>query len=284
MDKQFQIGTFCFRVVSQANIDIPQNFLLFETFLHSEPEYTYFIRIVERFSIPDTPPIVKRPGLTVYNTPTGEMRILGVADSNQKSIYACCREIDENTSEILLNPHELEGVSFDAAFTSLFSLEKKMSQKASLILHCSYVDNNGRALLFSAPSGTGKSTQASLWEKYCKVKTINGDRALISRTSMGWHCYGWPVCGSSGICHNEDRPIATIVILGQASKNQIRQLHPSEAFARLYGEITINRWNQEHSIHCIELLEYLVKEIPIYYLECTISKEAVECLYETLER
>ncbi len=50
-----------------------------------------------------------------------------------------------------------------------------------LTFHCSYILHQNRAILFAAPSGTGKSTQAALWEKYRGAEIIIGDRGLLFR-------------------------------------------------------------------------------------------------------
>ena len=131
---------------------------------------------------------------------------------------------------------------FDPVFASLFALERRMLQKDSFILHSAYIRHRGRAILFSAPSGTGKSTQASLWAQYAGAEIINGDRALLQKVQDCWMARGWPVCGTSGICQNADARLSAIVLLRQAKKNAVRRLSRGEAFLRLYGQVTVNRW------------------------------------------
>lgn len=49
-----------------------------------------------------------------------------------------------------------------------------------LVLHSAYiVTRGGEGILFSGPSGIGKSTQAALWERFAGARTVNGDRALV---------------------------------------------------------------------------------------------------------
>lgn len=90
-----------------------------------------------------------------------------------------------------------------------------MIARDSLILHCAFTEYRGRAILFSAPSGTGKPTQAALWERYRGSRTVNGDRALLRRAGGVWTACGWPVCGSSEICGAGEVPIGAIVMLRQ---------------------------------------------------------------------
>ena len=136
--------------------------------------------------------------------------------------------------------------------------------------------------MFSAPSETGKSTQAGLWEQYRGTRQINGDRSLLVREKDGWYAYGWPICGSSGICHNESYPIQTIVMLYQAKENVINRLGPAAAMKKVMSQITINMWNMEFQMEVMDLIQQLIAEIPVYELGCDISEDAVACLERVL--
>ena len=167
-------------------------------------------------------------------------------------------------------------MDIDTLFTSLFSFEKRMLAKNSLILHTSYVEVRGKAVLFSGPSGIGKSTQGGLWKKYRGCETINGDRALLA-VGDRMAC-GWPVSGSSGICRNEAREIGAIVFLDQAKENAVRTMRPAEAFSGLFSQITVNRWDQNAVGKSCDLIENLIANIPVLHLDCDISEAAVDVL------
>lgn len=158
-----------------------------------------------------------------------------------------------------------------------------MIRHDSLILHCAYVRCQRRAILFSAPSGVGKSTQADLWKRFRQSETINGDRALLRKIDGVWNACGWPVCGSSEICHAEDTPIRAIVMLRQGKENHAERLSLSQAFSLLYAQITVNRWNVDFVQRALSLLEELIREVPVYQLTCTISRTAVEVLEDALQ-
>ena len=197
--------------------------------------------------------------------------------------YAISLEDSESRTKAWVSRKMQDMLKHDTVFASLLGLEKVMLCNKALILHSAYISKDGKAILFSAPSETGKSTQASLWERYRQAKVVNGDRALLVREQDGWHAHGWPICGNSGIGHNESYPIRAIVMLNQATENQIQPLGLFSAMKKLMSEITINMWNPEFQVQAMDLIQQLAMEVPVYQLGCNISEDAVRCLERVLE-
>lgn len=284
MTKIFEIGNFKFQLEYPASLQIPENFLLFET-ADCAPEYFYEIVETDLLPEPQGELLVQKEDLTVYHRDDLETRKLYMRGN--KDYYACYQEISPNTALIFirsgLNDNPETSFWLDTTFTSLFALERHMSRRGFLILHCAYLYYQNEAILFSAPSGVGKSTQAELWHKYRSASIINGDRALLGKSGTIWSAYGWPVCGSSEICHKQTTPVRAIVMLSQGNANQIRQLAPIQAFSEIYGQITVNRWDSQSVKQTADQLEDIITRIPIYHLNCTISEEAVDCLYHMLQ-
>lgn len=107
------------------------------------------------------------------------------------------------------------------------------------------------------------------------------ERRLVKKDGR-WTAQGWPVCGTSEVCHDEAFPIRAIVMLSQAGENQVVKLTPGQAFPLVYSQITVNRWNREDHIHTMDLIQDLLENVPVYHLGCTISEDAVECLEHIL--
>ena len=280
MDKLFQIGSFCFRLICPTKILIPNNFQKFAAALAVQPQYIYRLNIVETLPEPQGKLVTNRQDLNVYETSSGEERIIGIKGRSKP--YAQYREISEREAQIFFLAEDIKNLQVDTIFTSLFALERRMIQRDSLVLHCAYVVFKGQAILFSAPSETGKSTQAALWEKYRGSKTLNGDRALLRQIDGNWTACGLPVCGSSEICYLRDTPVHSIVMLKQGKMNKVEPLSPIQAFSALYSQITINQWNKDYVQKAIENIENLIKQIPVWQLTCDISEEAVQCLETVL--
>lgn len=164
-------------------------------------------------------------------------------------------------------------------FDVLLAKEKK------LILHASFIAYQNKAILFSAPSGTGKSTQADLWQKYVDgVKIINGDRAIIGIENNVVKAYGLPFCGTSKITLNQSFNLSTIVILRQGKINKLVELSARDSYKYLYSQINWIGWDKKLQLNILDLLEKVVNSIKIYYFECLPDRSAVEMLKTTITK
>lgn len=283
MDSIFQIGSFPFRLRCPKEVQPPENFMKFICEERAEiwPEYTYEIRVADALPMPEGKVLARRPDLVVFREENGlEARLIGV--KGRPDPYACYRELSEERAQTVLLAEEIRELHIDPLFSSLLALERRLIRKDEMVLHCAYVEYKGEAILFSAPSETGKTTQADLWAKHRGSRTVNGDRALLGKTGGRWTAQGWPVCGTSEVCHNESIPIRAVVMLSQAKENRAERMTPGQAFPLLYSQITVNKWNAEDHVHTLDLIDSFLREVPVYHLGCTISEEAVECLAETL--
>lgn len=269
-------------------MEIPENLRLFEREDNTE-EAQYFYEILMTEQLPELPGkvIARRRDLLVSHPnpkqPDLEARKIGIKSNGQ--FYALYLEEDACHSKAWVKQSQIFSMKIDVFFDSLLALERRMISRNAIVLHSAYLKNGNTAILFSAPSGVGKSTQASLWEKYRGGQTMNGDRSLLIRSEEEggvWYANGWPVCGSSEICNNITMPVRAIVMLSQAPVNKVRRLSAFEAFRLVFEQVTANGWNPDFVGLVMDEVEQLISEVPVYHLACTISEEAVTCLEEAL--
>ena len=151
-----------------------------------------------------------------------------------------------------------------------------------LLIHGSAVALDGRACLFTAPSGTGKSTHARLWrERFGRRLTmINDDKPLLKVTAEGVTVHGTPFAGKEGLQENSSAPVAGIILLHQAEANCIRRLSSQEAYPMLLNQ-TYRPKDGAGLMKTLELVQRL-SELPVYSMGCTISREAVALAVQTL--
>lgn len=283
MEKTFQTGSFSFRLRFPEELVLPADMEKFAVEKESA-DYTYTITIVDILPEAEGELLVNRVDLQVFRNGEGlESRLIGV--KGEERPYALYRETAQKHAQVFVGRWYLDGVAkYEVVFLSLLALERRLSERSCLILHCAYLEYQGKAMLFSAPSGTGKTTQAGLWEQYRGSRTVNGDKALLEYDGKTWTANGWPVCGTSEVCENKKLPIGCIVMLSQGKLNQAWRLRPAEAFTSLYGQITMNRWDREGLVKNLDLLERLVGKVPVYHLACDISEDAVKTLEQELVR
>lgn len=152
----------------------------------------------------------------------------------------------------------------------------------ALVLHASYIGVDDRAVLFTAPSGTGKSTQAELWRVHRDAAVINGDKAGITLTGAP-AAHGLPFAGTSGICENVSLPLRAVVVLRQAPENTVRRLGPAQAVAALSRNLFADQSVPEEWQLAVGLLLDLVSAVPVLELACTPDVGAVECLENAMK-
>lgn len=150
-------------------------------------------------------------------------------------------------------------------------------------LHASAVVTEGEAYLFSAPSGTGKSTHTALWRRLLPQSYIlNDDKPVIWPTEGGITAWGTPFSGKSSLQVNRGVPLKGICFLEQAPRNRILRISEPEAIARMLN----NTWrpgNSRDMEHLLDMIGQVVNEIPVYALYCTQTPEAAELSYAAMK-
>lgn len=168
-------------------------------------------------------------------------------------------------------------------FFSIISFHKQLLKRKACVLHASYIDVQGNALLFTGPSNIGKSTQADLWKKNEGADIINGDRVVIRRKDGIWKAFGYPSCGTSGICQNKTLPLRAIIVLQQATDNHVEELSGAQKVRALVSAMELYAWDQSELDMAFELAQEIIKGVPIIRLCCRPDNEAVTVLKEYLK-
>lgn len=164
---------------------------------------------------------------------------------------------------------------------SSVSLVQLLLPQNAFFLHSSFVSVNGKAVLFSAPCGTGKSTQAALWEKYRQAEVINGDKTGIL-VENGVYACGVPFCGTSGICKNRILPLGAIILLGQSTENKVSRLTGVRALQAILQNVYLDLLAPNEQTRIFDLLIKLLETVPVYSFECTPDETAVDTLENAL--
>lgn len=166
---------------------------------------------------------------------------------------------------------------------SSIMLETLLLQHGRGILHASYICLQEKGIIFSAPSGTGKSTQAELWRQHRGAQIVNGDKAMMFLQDDAVAVCGLPLCGSSGICRNVSAPLQAIVVLGQGKENHISRMSGKPAVKALLSQMYVRRREAESVIQAMALAAEVAARIPVFQLSCLPDISAVECLEQAIK-
>lgn len=199
---------------------------------------------------------------------------------------AIMRFTEKKTEISIVRPKNMSNTGHNDIRDFIYSgqaISTLMPNRDRMVLHSSCISVNGKAVLFSAPSGTGKSTHTGLWKKHIpETKYINDDTPILHfKKNHGIFAYGSPWSGKTELNANISAPLAAVVLLERGNENQIFRIGGTEAFARVLGEARKLPFKKSME-KTAELCGRLIDEVPIYRLKCTISEEAVKTVYKEI--
>jgi hypothetical protein len=155
--------------------------------------------------------------------------------------------------------------------------------RGGCLLHASSLRCQDKGILFSAPSGTGKTTQARLWQAAKGAAMINGDTAIIRfGADDAPRVHGSVWSGSDPVYTNEPAEVAAIVFLRQHQKNELSRLSPTESSGLLFPR-TFMSFSDRHLMALgLAAMDKLIASTAMYLLRCTPDVRAVDLLYDEL--
>lgn len=243
------------------------------------PDITYELFPVCNIEKPESNCIIKENYIDTYDDCGIRTRIIYDQDKSQILMKDMHKSKDYHRVEYAVDSMQFW---FSSMMMKLFDLPKQILSYQGVFLHASYVKWKEKALIFTAPKQTGKSTQAALWEEYNHAEVINGDRVLIRKIDGIWMACGSPYSGSSKISKNLKTPIGAIVILSQAEENHLRQANKLESLIALMEGCSYSAFEEESVIIMSEVANEILQDVPFYKLACLPDKTAVDILEESL--
>ncbi len=161
------------------------------------------------------------------------------------------------------------------------------SLHSTLMFHASCVIKDGKAVLFHAPSGTGKSTHSQQWMKaFPDAELLNDDGPIVRVWSDGRViAYGSSWSGQTPCYKNLSAPVAAFVRINRANENKIHRLNPVQAYASLMPSCTGQvKWNKEITEAQHQTLNDIIVSVPCYQLDCLPNEDAAKvCAAEVLK-
>ena len=163
------------------------------------------------------------------------------------------------------------------------SFYNALPEFGGFLLHSSAVVYENKAYLFTAPSGTGKSTHTQLWLKNFEGSYIlNDDKPAIKLEDGKVMAYGTPFSGKTDWNVNKCVTLQAICILGRGEKNEIEKVPPEEALFVILDQ-TCRPYDADKMDKLLTILDKVISEVPVYRLKCNIADEAAFVSYNAMK-
>lgn len=275
------IADILFDLNYEAAVEISEKF---RPFIKEQGENIYHIYFSKVKKLPEISGTVLMNTLEYQVILTAQgMKKVFHDNTDQGNIYAIAT-YDRVNRYVQIDYLQEKEKYFSESGNSFFHVgwESILMKEGRMVLHAACVNTPCGGLLFSGPSGIGKSTQADLWCRYNEGFLINGDRPILCKKNGIWNAYGSPYAGSSN-CHIDTHcQIRAIVFLLQSSECRIKRLDVGQAFRKIYEETTINNWDAQYVSKVCDLITELLQDIPVYEMACTPDRQATELLKRIL--
>lgn len=164
------------------------------------------------------------------------------------------------------------------------AFHKILLKHSGMMLHSSAVALDGRAYLFSAPSGVGKSTHTALWQQLFgedRAIIINDDKPAIRKIGGVYHAFGTPFSGKFDINANLSFPIQGICFIERSKKNYIEKMSANQAIAPLFDQTIRPKEPEKMDLLC-KRVDDLLSNISFYKMGCSESLQAAEMAYKAM--
>lgn len=151
-------------------------------------------------------------------------------------------------------------------------------QHQMVALHSSSILYQDKAWLFSAPSGTGKSTHANLWRDLYNTPILNGDLNLLAIKNNIPVIHGIPWCGTSKLFDTQTHPLGGIILLKQAPTDTIEELPLDQRILLVQQRLISPCWTPKQFDTNLSVIQKIAAHIMICRLHCTKENSACELM------
>ena len=233
--------------------------------------------------------------------------VVGVEPMFQSTREYCRPYLTEKTPEIIVRVSD-EDLTFEQGMLEQEALEEGLRirrftdpfleratiqrrvadallERDTLMLHGSTISVDGRAYLFTAPCGTGKSTHTRLWRELFgdRAVMVNDDKPFLQITPSGVLAYGSPWSGKHGLATNVCAPLKGICLLHRGSENRISKVQADRIIETLYHQAhqsTDAALTQKAGA----LVDRIAQIVPLWEMDCTKDMTAAQVAYDAMSK
>lgn len=221
------------------------------------------------------------PIVRLFSTPGGWISEMAICPGRPLSAKLFMEKDFSAGKLLLLRPREAL-FSLNNALMLLYAF--RTSGMHTLEMHASVIVNSGRAFLWLATSGTGKSTHSSLWLKNVPgSKLLNDDNPIVRVMEDGHvEVFGSPWSGKTPCYKNEHYPAGAFTRIRRADHNAIARLNNFEAYAMIYSSSSGFKFDPKMGDDLHSTFEKVVGASPCFVLDCLPDADAARVSSGTL--
>ena len=273
MTLNFKFAGVYVRIDSDTDIKQSGHSPVFLCKNNSRPDIVYKIKTAKLDAIPEKS--VKNPDSSYSYTDYRGVCHKAFFDLDKNKTYADLLYETSDSYTLIIDEEYKETISDMYYLVRVMDLPGAFLKFGRLMLHASYCDIGGEALLFAGLSGAGKSTQADLWEKYENAVTVNGDKCFVYSKNGQVYAGSLPVAGTSGKCLDRDLPVRLIVFPIKDKENKITKLRAVNAIASLMKCSVFDIFRRENQNTALGLCADIVSRVSLCSLNCLPDDGAV---------
>lgn len=155
----------------------------------------------------------------------------------------------------------------------------------ALLIHASLVRQNGYGYAFIAKSGTGKSTQVSMWLRHIPdCDLMNDDNPIVRITNGTPWVFGSPWSGKTPCYRNIKARLGAITQIARAKENFVEKLSPIDALVHFIPACSSIKWDERIYDEIISNITHIIETTPFYMLHCLPNKEAAIICNKAISR
>lgn len=196
-------------------------------------------------------------------------------------------DFEDRQSQITRKQEGVEDYTPTPAYLETLAVYRKLADRmlhwGILLFHASAVAVDGRAYLFTAKSGTGKSTHVRLWRQLLgnRAVMVNDDKPLLGITSQGVTVFGTPWDGKHRLSTNTAVPLQAICLLTRGEQNSCKEMKPADMLEYLMSQTYLPQ-NPLLKLKVLELLNTLCDHVRFYRLACNMNPDAAVTSYTAM--
>lgn len=291
IDYHFIVGghalTLRFREQQNRDVNLLPNFLPFR--VAQAPMSSLFALTIDD----TTPPVVKEQRMRIKSFDTGNGMVV-VDHLGNGGYQFIVKDVRDRECALLISDKQfahcqcaLKGGRVSRRFgldtVLMFAYSFASSFHQTLLVHASTVRHRGVGYPFIASSGTGKSTQVSMWLRHIPdCDLLNDDNPIIRVEGGHAYIYGSPWSGKTPCYRNQKAPLGAVTRIDRAPVNSIERLQPAQAFASMLPACSSMIWDHDVYNNTCGTIGKVIECTSSYILHCRPDKESAQLCSRTI--